>query len=69
MPERKSCTDTRSGLERTVEAVENRQQRLQRFHQRVVAKVLLLVHAALAKVVELGLQASESIEIARPLGA
>ena len=69
MPERKSSTDSRAGLQRAVEAVENRQQRLQRFRQRVVAKILLLFHAALAEVVELGLQPRQAIEIARALGA
>src|SRR5271165_6472249 len=51
------------GFQRAIEAVEDWQQSLQGVGERVVAILLLLLGVALAKVVELGLQARQAIQI------
>ncbi len=57
------------GLQGAIQAVEDRQQRLQCIRQSVVAIVLLLLGVALAKVIELGLQTRRTIQKSRAFGA
>ena len=51
----------RSG-QRAIEAIHHRQERLDRFGQRVFAELKLLARVALAEIVELRLQARQPVE-------
>src|SRR6185369_2835782 len=53
------------GLQCAIEAVENRQNLLERIRKCVVEKILLLFHRPFAVIVELGLKPGEAIEIVR----
>src|SRR3954468_20706622 len=52
----------RLGLQRTIQAIQDRQQSLDGVRKRVVAKILLLLGLSLAEVIELRLQTRQAIE-------